>query len=132
MNAVLSEPVRRGIVRMLFLLLVTGSLALAGCGSDEPAKPTAAASAPGQKLDDPSPEAQAQRRRFIEEAFVWPADEDADAHDAWADNQACQKELQAHLALAYADDLVRVVWLTRCMESKGWTLNPNADPSVWK
>jgi len=125
--------------RLVAVLLLTSLLALPGCGSEEPTEPVRSASTSTKKLEDLPPEVkareEARRRAFAEEAFQRPAEEVAsgeDAPSAWADYQACEKDLHSRIALAHSDELVQLVWVTRCMESKGWTLNPEADPSAWK
>ena len=115
------------------LCVIPCLLALPGCGS-EPAQTPAAGEA-AQQVDATADAALERSERFAREVFVWkgkPGAPEQAAPDVWSEFHACEQEIQSQIELANSDNLVQLAWLGRCMEAKGWTVNPAADPSAWK
>jgi hypothetical protein len=121
----------RRIVSMTLMLMVGAALAIAsiGCGADEersrvPQSRLKSTGLPENPTPDQLAAHKAERERLLSEVMIWP-EEQGPPRDREADTLACQEEMNADPNLRQTNALVKLTWVTRCMEDKGWALNPD-------
>ena len=103
-------------VPALLTALALATLTVTACGSStddqdgaKPARQAAVKKSPAKAATE------------LRDQFYWPEGQ-GDSADLDADAIACREDMAKDKGIANQTGLVRVVWMSRCLQARGWAL----------